>query len=141
MRKFFRNLLLIMAMAVPAASASAQSLSIGGKGYTESLLIVEITKQYLQSKGYEIDAKTGLGTAVVRKALVNGQLDLYWEYTGPALVNFHDTPGIPRAEMVAKLNELDHPHGVKWLESSGVNNTYALAMNKDIAEELGIKTM
>lgn len=141
MRQTFRNFLLAMALAIPVMPASAQSLSIGGKGYTESLLIVEISKQYLQSKGYSIEAKTGLGTAVVRKALANGQLDMYWEYTGPALVNFHKTPGVPRQDMVAKLNELDAPNGLKWLESSGVNNTYALAMNKDVATELGIRTM
>lgn len=141
MGRVFGKILVALAMAIPAVPAMAQSLSIGGKGYTESLLIVEITKQYLQDKGYAVEAKTGLGTAVVRKALINGQLDMYWEYTGPALVNFHDTPGVPRQEMVAKLNELDAPHGVRWLESSDVNNTYALAMNKDVAAKLGIQSM
>lgn len=141
MKSAIKNLLAAIAMSATAMSVSAQSLTIGGKGYTESLLIVEITKQYLQSKGFSVQAKTGLGTAVVRKALLNGQLDMYWEYTGPALVNFHKKPGVPREEMVAVLNELDAPNEIKWLESSGVNNTYALAMNKDVAEELGINNM
>ncbi|MDH4865416.1 glycine betaine ABC transporter substrate-binding protein [Alcaligenes nematophilus] len=141
MKKAIKRFVLAITMGITAVSASAQALTIGGKGFTESLLIVEITKQYLTSKGFSVEAKTGLGTAVVRKALLNGQLDMYWEYTGPALVNFHKKPGVPRQEMVQALNELDAPNHVKWLPSSDVNNTYALAMNKDVADELGIKDM
>jgi osmoprotectant transport system substrate-binding protein len=132
---------LILLSAISLFSSASERLVVGGKGFTENLLIAEITSQYLTSKGYDITTKTGLGTAVIRKALINGQLDLYWEYTGPTLVNYHKRPGVPREEMLDLLNELDAKNGLKWLESSDVNDTYAFAMNRDTAAELGIKNM
>lgn len=126
MNKLFAGLL-GLGLAVLSVPADAQNLKIGAKGFTENILAGEITKQYFEAKGVTSQLTSGMGSNVVRQAILSRQIDLYWEYTGPALVNYHKTPGIPRAQMVAKLNELDGPNGVEWLESSNVNDTYALA--------------
>lgn len=121
-------------------SAAAADLKIGAKGFTENILAGEITRQYLDAKKLGATLTSGMGSSVVRQALLSKQIDLYWEYTGPALVNYHKTPGVPRAQMVAKLNELDAPNGVEWLESSAVNDTYALAIRRETAQSKGLRT-
>lgn len=135
-----KSVMAAMALSLFAGSSFAEPIKVGSKAFTEQLVIAEITKQYLESKGKEIELTTGLGSSVLREALVSRQVDIYWEYTGPALVNFHKQPGVPRAEMNAKLNELDAPNNLTWLDPSNVNDTYALAMRRDVAERLGIKT-
>lgn len=132
--------LLGLGLTVLSGSVHAQDLKIGAKGFTENILAGEITKQYFEAKGVGSQLTSGMGSNVVRQAIVSRQIDLYWEYTGPALVNYHKTPGIPRAQMLAKLNELDGPNGLEWLESSDVNDTYALAMRREVAQSMGLKT-
>lgn len=139
MKTLFASLAAIF-FAIMSHFAHATEVDIGSKGFTENILIAEITRQYLGAKGVETTLTSELGSNVIRQGIISRQIDLYWEYTGPALVNYHKTPGIPRDEMVAKLNELDAPNGLEWLESSDVNDTYALAMRREKAEELGIKT-
>ena len=38
-----------------------------------------MTAQYLDALGYDVDKRAGMGSAVLRAAQENGQLDLYWE--------------------------------------------------------------
>lgn len=139
MNKILTGLAALCMAALPF-SAQAADVKIGAKGFTENILAGEITKQYLASKGIGATLTSGLGSNVVRQGLASGQIDLYWEYTGPALVNYHKTPGVPRAQMLAKLNELDGPNGLEWLESSDVNDTYALAVRRETAQAKGLRT-
>ncbi|MDX1467040.1 MAG: glycine betaine ABC transporter substrate-binding protein, partial [Halomonas sp.] len=72
----------------------------------------------------------------------NGQIDLYWEYTGTSLINYNDvTERLSPEETYSRVKELDAEKGLVWLEPSEANNTYALAMREDDAEERGIATL
>jgi osmoprotectant transport system substrate-binding protein len=84
-----------------------------------------------------------MGSAAVRAALENGQIDVYWEYTGTALGVYHKiTDKFPSADAAyQKIKELDAAKGIVWLNMSAVNNTYGFAMNKDDAQKRGIVTM
>ena len=55
---------------------------VGGKDFTEQLIMAEMTAQLLRAHGFSVDTRTGMGSTVLRRALVNGQIDVYWEYTG-----------------------------------------------------------
>ena len=48
-----------------------------------------MTAQYLDHLGYDVDKRAGMGSAVLRQAQENGQVDLYWEYTGTSLIVFN----------------------------------------------------
>ena len=48
-----------------------------------------MTVALLKAKGFTPDRKAGMGSAAVRAALENGQIDVYWEYTGTALGVFN----------------------------------------------------
>lgn len=125
-----------------AQFASAASLVIGGKDFTEQLLLTSITEQYLGHAGVDVKANSGMGTAVLRKAQENGQIDLCWEYTGTSLIVFNKiTEHLDPAATYARVKELDGKKGLIWMAPSQVNNTYAIAIRTADAESKNIKTL
>ncbi len=124
------------------STASAQTLVVGGKNFTEQQIMAEMTNQLLQAKGLKTDKRAGLGTAPLRQAQEAGQVDLYWEYTGTSLITFNKvTDKLDAAATYAKVKELDAAKGLVWLNPSKANNTYALAMRSDDAQAKGIKSL
>jgi osmoprotectant transport system substrate-binding protein len=123
--------------------AAAQTIVVGGKAFTEQQIMTAMTVAILKAKGFTPDRKAGMGTAAVRSALENGQVDVYWEYTGTGLGVFYKlTEKFPTPQAAyRKIKELDAAKGLVWLNMSPVNNTYAFAMNKDDAQKRGIVTM
>ncbi len=129
-------------LALGITSASAQTVVVGGKNFTEQQLMAEMTSQLLQAKGFKTDKRAGLGTAPLRQAQEAGQVDVYWEYTGTSLITFNKVTGkLDAAATYAKVKELDGAKGLVWLDPSKANNTYALAMRKPDAEAKKIKSL
>jgi len=117
-------------------------ITVGGKDFTEQLVLSKITSIYLKEEGYDVEEASNMGSTVVRSALENGQIDLYWEYTGTALVVYQkkDVESDPEVTYQS-VKETDEPNGLVWLDKAEINNTYALLMREETAEELGIKTI
>lgn len=137
-----RPLALAAGLMVVAVTAQAETLVVGGKNFTEQQLISEITAQYLENKGYDVDRRAGMGSAVLREAQENGQVDLYWEYTGTSLINYNKVEDrVPAEDVYDRVKELDAEKGLTWLQPSEANNTYALAMQRKQAEEMGIESI
>jgi len=121
-------------------SASANStIVVGGKKFTEQQLVAEMTTQLLRANGYSVDKRPDLGSSVLRAAQENGQVDVYWEYTGTSLVIYNKvTDKLDADETYKKISALDAEKGITWLNPSKANNTYAFAMRKDEADKEGI---
>ncbi|KAE9643189.1 glycine betaine ABC transporter substrate-binding protein [Pseudomonas sp. PB106] len=112
---------------------------VGGKKFTEQQLVAEMTAQLLRANGYRVDKRADLGSSVLRAAQENGQVDVYWEYTGTSLITYNKiTDKLSADETYKKISELDAQKGITWLNPSKANNTYALAMRKAEAEKDGI---
>ncbi|OLO11913.1 glycine/betaine ABC transporter substrate-binding protein [Chromohalobacter japonicus] len=124
------------------AHAQDDPIVVGGLNYTEHLILTSATYQLLEANGYNVDKRDGLGTSVLRQAQENGQVDLYWEYTGNSVILFNDQPQpADAAETYATAKRLDAEKGLVWLDPSDTNNTYALAMREADAEERDIHTL
>jgi len=126
-----------------AGSPAAQTIVVGGKAFTEQQIMTAMTVALLKAKGFTPERKAGMGSAAVRAALENGQIDVYWEYTGTALGVFNkitDKFASPE-DAYKRIKEVDAAKGIVWLAMSPVNNTYAFAMNRDDAQKRGIVTM
>ncbi|WP_413459771.1 glycine betaine ABC transporter substrate-binding protein [Herbaspirillum huttiense] len=124
------------------ARAQAQNLVIGGKNFTEQLLLSDMTAQYLRAKGYDTDLKSGLGTTLMRSALESGQIDIVWDYTGTALIVYnHIEDKLDPDQIYQKVKDLDAPRGLTWLNQSELNNTYAFAMPREVAEKYHIRSL
>jgi osmoprotectant transport system substrate-binding protein len=123
-------------------AAEAQTIVVGGKNFTEQQILSAMTGQLLEANGFNVDNRAGMGSAVVRQAMENGQVDVYWEYTGTSLITYNGIEEkLGPQETYDRVKELDAEKDIVWLEPSDANNTYALAMRKERAEELGISTL
>jgi osmoprotectant transport system substrate-binding protein len=125
-----------------AAAAQAPRVTVGGKAFTEQLIVAEMTNQLLTTRGFSVDKRTGMATAIVREAQVSGQIDLYWEYTGTSLVTFNKvTEPLTAEQTLVRVRELDAAVGLVWLTPSRANNTYAIAVRRDDPKTRAITTI
>jgi osmoprotectant transport system substrate-binding protein len=128
--------------ACASVPAMAANIVIGGKNFTEQYVLAEITSQYLTSRGYTVDARTGLGSVLLRSAQENGQVDLTWEYTGTAALVYHKLKEqMSPDETYEKVKALDAKEGLVWLNKAPLNNTYALGLPAEEAKKTGIRTI
>ena len=140
--KTLTTLLTGAALAASLSTAQADEIVVGGKNFTEQQILASMTGQYLEGLGYEVEERSGMGSAVLRQAQENGQIDLYWEYTGTSLINYNDvSERLSPEDTYARVKELDGEKGLVWLEPSAANNTYALAMREADALERGIASL
>ncbi|HST06310.1 MAG TPA: glycine betaine ABC transporter substrate-binding protein [Chloroflexia bacterium] len=117
------------------------TIRVGSKQFTEQLIIGNMYALILEDAGYKVERKLNLGgTAVVHQAIVSGDLDVYAEYTGSALAAILKLPMDTNPQKVYDTvkAEYDKQFKLKWLDPLGFNDTYAIAMRKDRAAELGI---
>jgi len=69
------------------------SLTIGSKNFTEEYILGEIYAQGLEAAGYKVDTKLNLGSeTIAKKAIEDGQISGYPEYTSTALGSFFNVP-------------------------------------------------
>lgn len=130
------------AVGLTLSSAIADVLRVGVKPITSQRLLAEMTQQYLAPHGYTVIPSWGLPTSMARPALANGELDMVWEYTGTSLVNYHHVyEQLDEEGTFRRVSELDGELGLTWL-SPACNDTYAIAMPEDIAQQEGdIRTL
>ncbi|MBC7461025.1 MAG: ABC transporter permease subunit [Thermoleophilia bacterium] len=69
------------------ATGPLPKVVIGTKDFTESIVLGELYAQALEAQGHPVERRFNLGaTAVADSALRSGDIDMYPEYTGTALV-------------------------------------------------------
>ena len=149
MKKIFKFVLpaiLILSLLLPGSVlAKDKSLIVGGKDYTEQLLLPELAGILLEQAGFDVKLKTGVGSVIARKSLENAQFDLYYEYTGTAYTLYYkqkDTKIMTVPEKVYDwVKTADSEKGLVWLDPVQFNNTYTLMMSKAEAAKLGIKSI
>lgn len=132
---FFATLAFIL---IFCSSATAQPLTIGSKKFTESVILAEMATQLLNADSLNATHRDQLGgTQFLWKALLQGDIDAYPEYTGTILEEIlagQDVPANGIAESLASF-------GVRMTAPLGFNDTYALGMKAEQAEALGIRTI
>jgi len=129
----------------PAGNAQDDQIVVGGKNFTEQYILANLAKMVLEDNGFTATTQTGVGTAVARRALLNDQIDLYYEYTGTAYTVFYkksDRDIMTDAQRVYQwVKRRDAEKGLVWLDAVKFNNTYTLMMRKKQAEKIGIQTI
>lgn len=129
--------------AAPKVDLTGKTFTVSGKDFDEQLVLCEMTVAVLQSAGATVNPKCNLGgTQAVRNALLSGQVDMYWDYTGTAQVTFLGGKPIQDADQqyqAVKTADLAK-NNIEWLAPTKFNNTYAMAILDSKAQELGITT-
>jgi len=145
----FIALVLVVSGCVGEDAEEAESkgpITVGSKIDTEGSLLSQMIILMLRDNGFEVVDKSQFGpTSVVKKALETGELDLYPEYTGNGAFFFDEADSDvwkdakKGYERVKKL-DMDN-FGIVWLKSAPANNTWAIAIPRDLADEEGIETL
>jgi osmoprotectant transport system substrate-binding protein len=138
--------LLLSAGSALFAADSGKPVVVGSKIDTEGALLGKMIVKLLAAKGIPVVDKVGFGTTpVVRKAITAGEIDIYPEYTGNGDFFFKGTD--PTAwkdekrgyETVKKL-DLEQ-NGIVWLTPAPANNTWAIAVRKDLSDQEKLLTL
>jgi osmoprotectant transport system substrate-binding protein len=125
-----------------ASAAEDATIVVGGKDFTEELLTASMTSQLLRAHGYTVKETTGMGSTLLRQAMMHGEVDVCWEYTGTALTVYDKIKTRLTPEQTYEtVKKLDAAKGIIWLDPSKANDTYALGMNRPQAGQLQISSI
>lgn len=130
---------LIGPIALACASAHAEPVLIGSKKFTESYVLAEIAKKSLARSGVPVEHRQGMGgTIILWQALRSNQISAYPEYTGTIA---EEILRLPASTSANELGEQLAKSGVGLTGELGFNNTYALVLRRDVAEQKQIRTI
>ena len=129
----------------PVASTPAQPhaesgkpVVIGSKNFTEAVILGEIGAGLARTQGLDVEHKRQLGgTRILWRALEDGAIDVYAEYTGTLAEELLQMPGASREALRKALAQ----RGLAMTDPLGFDNTYALGMRGERAHALGIATL
>jgi len=139
-------LILIVSGCAGQGGGGKGSIVVGSKIDTEGALLSQIIIRMLRDNGFDVVDKSQFGpTSVVRKALESGELDIYPEYTGNGAFFFDETESDvwnDAQKGYERVKELDkETFNIVWLKPAPANNTWAIAIPKELAEKEGVKTL
>jgi osmoprotectant transport system substrate-binding protein len=126
------------------AENASTKLVIGSKNFTEQKVLGEIYAQALAAAGYEVSTELNLGDEkTALKALEQGDISAYPEYTGTALLSFFGFTAdkIPKDGLVA-FAEAKKGFAEKDLTAEPITpfvSSNEVAVTKETADEYGLK--
>lgn len=139
-----RSWLVLAVAASLRAPSAARPVVVASKPFGESYILAEMFAQLLEARGIRVDRRPGLGaTELAFRALENGSIDVYPEYTGTGLlVLLHESPSGDANSVFARVAaEFPRRFGVRWLPPLGFENSYAIAVRRGMADSLGLRTL
>lgn len=119
---------------------------VGSKIDTEGKLLGNIMVLALEANGIKTENKVSLGnTKIVRTALIAGEIDIYPEYTGNGafMLGAENSPAwkdFRAGYELAKKMDFEK-NKIVWLEPANANNTWAIAVRKDLADASQLRSM
>lgn len=116
---------------------------VASKDFIEQFILGEMYALVLEEAGFNVERRLNLGgTPVAQAALLEGEIDVYPEYTGTGLLTVLglEVMSDPDAVYNTVKEEYEEQFNLTWLEPAPMNNTQALAMTQERSEELGITT-
>ena len=129
-----------------ASQAEKDPIEIATKPMTEQYILGEMLKILIEdSTDYTVNVTQGIGggTSNIHPAMEAGEFDLYPEYTysGYVMVLDHSASGVSDEEIWETLQKEYHEkYGMAWVGLYGFNNTFAVAVRSDVAQQYNLKT-
>lgn len=145
------GIILVLALSLAAcgsgsgsgSSNKVETVTIGSKNFTESLILGEMYADALENAGYKVNRKLNLGgTLVAHQSLVDGQIDMYPEYTGTGLLNILKKDKATDADEVYDTVSKAYKDkwNLVWLEPTQANDSQGLAVTKTVSDKYNIHT-
>lgn len=135
--------LLLLCLSLSLVSQPA-TLHIATKPMTEQYILGEMLDILIEQDTdlqVEITQGVGGGTSNIQPAMESGEFDLYPEYTGTGWNMVLKEEGIYTEELFEELqHKYTEDYHMQWLGMYGFNNTYGLAVRREIAERYDLHT-
>jgi len=113
-----------------------KTIKVGSKKFTESVILGEVITQHLQTNGLDAEHQDQLGgTRLLWKALLQGEIDLYPDYTGTII---HEILRTKANQSIPDLKDALAKQGIIMADPLGFNNTYALGVTQATAEKYSL---
>jgi glycine betaine/choline ABC-type transport system substrate-binding protein len=121
-------------------------LTVGSKNFTEQIVLGEIYAQALEAAGYDVSTDLNLGSEVVAlKALEDGEISGYPEYTSTALTSFFKTApeDVPAdgQEAIDQAQPEFEEKGLVAFAPTEFSSANAVGLLAETAEELGVENI
>jgi osmoprotectant transport system substrate-binding protein/osmoprotectant transport system permease protein len=135
--------LTLLAALLPNALRAGGGYIVGAKSFSEQYILAALIQDRLRASGLAAGRRDGLGSAVIVDALAAGDIDAYVDYTGTIWANQLKRTGVPlRAEVLQEVGSwLKAQRGILMVGGLGFENAYALAMKRERALKLGIRSI
>jgi osmoprotectant transport system substrate-binding protein len=141
-----RRMAACLVMVLSGSAMAADPVVVSSKIDTEGAVLGQMILQSLRGAGIPVENRLQLGgTSIVRNAIKAGEIDIYPEYTGNAAF-FHDQADRDiwkdagkAYEQAAKLDR--KAHDIVWLKPAQANNTWAMSVRGDLAQEHNLSTL
>jgi osmoprotectant transport system permease protein len=130
-----RVAVVVLGLLAGLSALAEEPVVVGSKTFTESVILGEIATLAARDAGHPARHRVGLGgTRILWRALVEGEIDAYPEYTGTLSQEILRLPDADLPALHAALAE----QGLAMTAPLGFDNSYALGMRAERASELGI---
>ena len=139
---FFRRTIFALVIAAPLCgnvlAQASTPVRVGSKIDTEGKLLGHMMVLALEASGIKTTSKVSLGnTQVMRGAITAGEIDIYPEYTGNGAFIFAEEKSPVWKNLQAgyeRVKALDYAKNkIVWLQPAPANNTWTIAVRKDLA--------
>lgn len=134
-------------LTAPILFGEDDDLVIAGKIGAEPEILMNIYKLLIEDQSdltARVEPNFGR-TTFVFNALRSDEIDIYTEFTGTVLTNFFDIipePGSTEEEVFEEARDLlAEDYDMTLLDPMAFNNTYAIAVTPEFAEEHGVETI
>ena len=135
-----------LALLPGVVSAAEGRIVVASKIDAEGALLGNMIMALFEANGLAVDNKLQLGpTNIVRAAIIAGQIDIYPEYTGNGALFFNmeaDPVWKDWARGKTRVSSLDlERNHLVWLAAAPANNTWVIAVRRDVAVGNELETM
>ncbi|MCX5312845.1 glycine betaine ABC transporter substrate-binding protein [Streptomyces sp. NBC_00154] len=120
------------------------SLTVTSKNFSENIILGQMIGLVFKAAGAEVLDRTNLpGSISAREAIIKGDADAMYEYTGTAWITYlgHAKPITDPLKQWEAVRDEDRKNGVTWLPQSTLNNTYALAISRKNNAKYHLRTL
>ena len=126
-----------------SADADDKTIVVGSKGFTENLILSELYALALEDAGFHVEREFEISNAVIHQTLCEGEIDIYPEYTGTALMTILEQPMMtdPQEVYDTVKDMYASEYDLDVLDMSPASDGNSLAIRADVAEKYGIRTI
>ena len=125
-------------------SKKDKTINIATKPMTEGYILGQMLTELIeQDTDLKVNITNGVGggTSNIHLAIVKGEFDLYPEYTGTSWeAVLKKEASYDESKFDELQKEYKEKYNLEYVNLYGFNNTYGLAVNKDIAKKYNLKT-